>query len=72
MKLNNVVTETKIVTTTVEKPVSVVVELTLEERDYIQSRLDCSSFTPYATYAPGRSISRKSFAASFKEATATD
>jgi hypothetical protein len=70
MKLNKIETQMKEVTTIVETPVSVVVELTLDEVEYIQSRLDCSSFTPYATFAPNRTVCRKVFASAFRAATA--
>jgi len=69
MKLQNVTTEMKEVTTIVEKPISVTVELTLEEIAYIQSRLDCSSFKTYAEFCPKRSIRRSVFAAAFRAAT---
>jgi hypothetical protein len=72
MLLKSIGTETKVVTTTKEVPTSVVVELTMEEVDYIQSRLDCSSFKTYADFCPDRPIRRAKFAAQFREATTVD
>ena len=72
MLLKSIGTETKVVTTTKEVPTSVVVELTLKEVAYIQSRLDCSSYKTYADFCPDRPIRRAKFAEQFREATNTE
>ena len=54
---------------TQEVPVGIILELSLEELAYIQSRLDCSSFKTYADFCPDRIICRRIFAENFAKAT---